>query len=573
MGKSRRYRNGLAAFVLLLVLLTAGTARATETGTESATAAGERRIGQVYLNMPEVVVYGSGVTPEEMQEGEAWLGQEKLVLQETPQVFGETGNGIGYYVLVDISASISDGSFARMKASIQTLQDTLGNEDRLVLYAFGDEVTRVADGEQTPEEMASVLDALDNNNQETLLFEAIYLAAADAERETEQSRTVFVVLTDGEDFAVGKTQADEALARLQDRSIPVYAFGPADTKKEYLDGLGTFARSSGGTLTVFEKTGEDDLLTGLCESLDSDVCARYRAATNLVSYQTETFSLKLADGVVLRKDAVSDHWIPDEEAPYLTEWQYAGGQAIRLVFSEPLYGMDAAANYQVRYSGEDGLADLGVVSVAVDEDLAAAVKLTVDKPVWNGTYELTLTNLTDVSMEKNPLAESSLTIEIDSAETRPEPEPEPERLIPGMPRDISGILFLIFAALIVVAIVVAVTSRKKKAQEETASGQTQDDRIQMDVRILSAEGGESEAVWEFDGRLLVGRSPSCDICLNDRELSRRHFCLEREKEHVSISDLNSLNGTQVNGKEIHSRHPLMPGDRIEAGTLKITVRW
>lgn len=572
MRKSGRYRNGLAVLVLLLVLLTAGTARATETGTESATVAGERRIGQVYLNMPEVVVYGSGVTPEETQEGEAWLGQEKLTLQETPQAFGETGNAIGYYVLVDISASISDGSFARMKAAIQALQDTLRNEDRLVLYAFGDEVTRVTDGEQTPEEMVAVLDALDNDNQETLLFEAIYLAAADAERETERNRTVFVVLTDGEDFAVGKTQADEALERLQDRSIPVYAFGPADTKKEYLDSLGAFARSSGGTLTVFEKTGEDDLLTGLCESLDSDVCARYRAATNLVSYQTETFSLKLADGVVLRKDAVSDHWIPDEEAPYLTEWQYAGGQAIRLVFSEPLYGMDAAANYQVRYSGEDGLTDLGVVSVAVDEELAAAVKLTVDKPVWNGTYELTLINLTDVSMEKNPLVESSLTIEIDNAETQPAP-PEPNRPIPGMPGDITGMLFLVFVALIVVAIVVVVTSRKKKTQEEKASGDTQGDRIRMEALILSAEGGESGAVWEFDSRLLVGRSPSCDIRLNDRELSRRHFCLEREKEHIYISDLNSLNGTKVNGKEIHSRHPLMPGDRIEAGTLKITVRW
>ncbi|MCD8082482.1 MAG: FHA domain-containing protein [Clostridiales bacterium] len=604
MKKNNRYRIKGVGPVLLTAFLAVGTALAVSTETvaqptavdapsattapettaapemEHAVATGGRRIEQVYLNMPEIVVYGSGFTWEEIRDGEGYLGQEKLTLEQEPQLFGETGEGVGYYVLVDISASISNRSFDYMKDAIQILQDELGSEDRLSLYAFGDEVTQVTDGSQTAGEMTEALEALDNDNQETLLFEAIYQAAADAEKETGLRRKVMIVLTDGEDFAVGKTQAGEALERLQECQVPAYAFGPDGTNKEYLNSLGEFARSSGGTMTVFERTGDARMLAELRESLATDIRVGYRASSNLVSYETEVFSLKLADGVAIRKNVVSDHWIPDEEAPYLAEWEYVGGSVLRLLFSEPLNGMDVAANYQVRYSGEEGETALGVVAVAVDETSSCAVKLTLDKPVWNGTYQLTFANLTDVSMEKNPLAESSLSIEIENAEDREDrgedesqregQEPEPT---PGLPREVTGLLFLIFAALIFVAVVVIVTSKKKKASHDAESAEKKDGRIRMEVSIRSEDGLTALSVWELDSRLLVGRSPSCDVCLDDRELSRRHFCLEREGANVYISDLNSTNGTQVNGKTIQGRCPLISGDQIEAGTQKMTVRW
>ncbi len=38
----------------------------------------EERIEQVYLNLPEVYVYGEGFTPEEVEAGEGYLSQDKL---------------------------------------------------------------------------------------------------------------------------------------------------------------------------------------------------------------------------------------------------------------------------------------------------------------------------------------------------------------------------------------------------------------------------------------------------------------------------------------------------------------
>ena len=79
--------------------------------------------------------------------------------------------------------------------------------------------------------------------------------------------------------------------------------------------------------------------------------------------------------------------------------------------------------------------------------------------------------------------------------------------------------------------------------------------------------------WELNRSLIVGRASMCDIFFDDAQMSRQHFCLERDGANILISDLDSTNGTSVNGIAIKKRRPLRPGDVIEAGSVKITVRW
>ena len=53
-------------------------------------------------------------------------------------------------------------------------------------------------------------------------------------------------------------------------------------------------------------------------------------------------------------------------------------------------------------------------------------------------------------------------------------------------------------------------------------------------------------------RTLIGRSPECDVFLDDVTVSRRHAELMREGERFVIRDLGSLNGTFVNRRRIES---------------------
>jgi hypothetical protein len=67
----------------------------------------------------------------------------------------------------------------------------------------------------------------------------------------------------------------------------------------------------------------------------------------------------------------------------------------------------------------------------------------------------------------------------------------------------------------------------------------------------------------------VGRSPDCDIFLDDVTVSRRHALLKRSDGRFLIEDQGSLNGTFVNRRRIESG-ALEDGDEVQIGKYKLT---
>lgn len=80
--------------------------------------------------------------------------------------------------------------------------------------------------------------------------------------------------------------------------------------------------------------------------------------------------------------------------------------------------------------------------------------------------------------------------------------------------------------------------------------------------------GDLQAVR--DG-LVLGRVKGCDLVLDDAKVSRRHARLVVQGGVAEIEDLDSSNGTRLNGKEI-SRRLLRDGDRIQIGSAEIIFR-
>jgi hypothetical protein len=67
---------------------------------------------------------------------------------------------------------------------------------------------------------------------------------------------------------------------------------------------------------------------------------------------------------------------------------------------------------------------------------------------------------------------------------------------------------------------------------------------------------------------VIGRSSACDVPLDDVSASRRHAELRRRGGKAVLVDLDSTNGTLVNGRRVREA-PLRPGDRITIGTTSI----
>jgi len=65
--------------------------------------------------------------------------------------------------------------------------------------------------------------------------------------------------------------------------------------------------------------------------------------------------------------------------------------------------------------------------------------------------------------------------------------------------------------------------------------------------------------------LTVGRDPACDAVVDVQHVSRRHAKVYQDGDAVYIRDLQSKNGTWVNGHRVVGRAPLSLGDEINLG--------
>jgi predicted component of type VI protein secretion system len=78
-----------------------------------------------------------------------------------------------------------------------------------------------------------------------------------------------------------------------------------------------------------------------------------------------------------------------------------------------------------------------------------------------------------------------------------------------------------------------------------------------------------------DGRIVelhdgfrIGRGADCELVLHDRKASRHHVRFVVEAGVVEAEDLDSSNGTFLNGKQI-TRRMLRPGDTLQIGTTTL----
>jgi adenylate cyclase len=69
----------------------------------------------------------------------------------------------------------------------------------------------------------------------------------------------------------------------------------------------------------------------------------------------------------------------------------------------------------------------------------------------------------------------------------------------------------------------------------------------------------------------LGRHPNCDVCVKDREVSKQHCTITVKKGGLHLVDLDSSNGTFVNGLKVTSLM-LREADELAVGNSRFTVR-
>ena len=94
-------------------------------------------------------------------------------------------------------------------------------------------------------------------------------------------------------------------------------------------------------------------------------------------------------------------------------------------------------------------------------------------------------------------------------------------------------------------------------------------RVHLDVTFRDAR----TTAWTWSGSTAtIGRSPGCQLVLDDPEVSAEHAELRAASGQLVIRDLGSANGVFVNGKRVAERR-LRSGDELKLGATRIVVRY
>jgi DNA-binding winged helix-turn-helix (wHTH) protein len=94
----------------------------------------------------------------------------------------------------------------------------------------------------------------------------------------------------------------------------------------------------------------------------------------------------------------------------------------------------------------------------------------------------------------------------------------------------------------------------------------------------SAAPSTIELVWKkqtfslADGEHLAGRDGDCAVMVDASTVSRRHARIVVVSGRATVEDLESTNGTLVNGKRIAGPTQLGPGDELALGSEKLQIR-
>jgi pSer/pThr/pTyr-binding forkhead associated (FHA) protein len=95
------------------------------------------------------------------------------------------------------------------------------------------------------------------------------------------------------------------------------------------------------------------------------------------------------------------------------------------------------------------------------------------------------------------------------------------------------------------------------------------DRGETRLELLGPSG-ERAHVFPVDGEVLtIGRRDGVDVPLFDAKVSREHARVTHVGDAYVLTDLQSLNGTYVNGVRIDGPFPLQSGDVVQVGQFTL----
>lgn len=490
----------------------------------------------------------------------------------------EAEAGVHYIYALDISASIPKSVFNASKAAVLEAFDKLRANETLSLVTFGDSVEVVISQGQSREEIEAVLDSLLANNKNTD-FNGAISRITELAGQSEGGRKIGIIFSDGVDDIYAGFTRNELEEKLRSGGLSINAMCINGSASAAVSQFGEFVRLSGGEIFLYNAGDCSQKLASLLERLDSCYVLSLQASTNIIDGKSHTISFKLGDLPVQTVDVTPRVSLPDETAPKVLDISYDPEQtALKITFSEPVAGASELGSYAVTFGGTT----LKPVSVKYSEDSGEpAALLRLDATPYEGEYTVAFSGISDISMEKNPLETALIKVNLS---TGIKMFPKWAYYAIG-----SGVLLVI----VLVFVLIALKNKKQKLETEkrlseienrpghVAEGAETKNQIiipkaqgvKVQLAIFDGKGKKYNVTQDIVTSLFIGKHSGNDLVIEDSRISRQHAVIEKMENAAAIQDLNSTNGTFVNGVRIQPgvSQRIAKDDEITLGDTTVRI--
>jgi FOG: FHA domain len=404
-----------------------------------------------------------------------------------------------------------------MKDIMNRFADTMGENDNACIMTMGNDV-RINPFVSEKEQLYEQIDALVRTSEDTNLYASVIKALDTLNTHSSvQAKRCLVILSDGQDdYETGYTR-EEVEKKIEESNLPIYtvAMLDSDAEEESIDTskiLGSFARISAGGLDLtfgLDGTTADDIHNSVAESIDN-------------SY-------------ILYADFSS-----------LTEIEDQGYLQLNLTIE-----------------GQGKVSDGYTIDTSEIQSQISARSTETPKP------SPTAPQMTSTPENETPVSETQT----------------PDGLL----------LIIILAAagvIVIVVIIMIITVRKKHNRlriserplirenmtisiDNQATDQgTRYNTIELKFTRVGIVEGESYT-YKFRDQMIIGRSGAKSqlVFAKDELLSGQHCRIYQKDKKLFIEDMNSTNGTYLNGVSVQTPHMLEQDDIILLGSMELRVGW
>ena len=135
---------------------------------------------------------------------------------------------------------------------------------------------------------------------------------------------------------------------------------------------------------------------------------------------------------------------------------------------------------------------------------------------------------------------------------------------------ISGIIFIILLYVIIYYALKIMYKDVKNGNKRRSSVRRKSFGLEV-IESVSNSDLKAGSVVPIRGEVTIGRKQGNSLIIPDQHVSGQHAKIFIKNNTLYIEDLNSTNGTFINGERINSIVKLFPKDEIKVGSTKLRV--